>query len=151
MLSRFFPDAPTFSRLPRVILNAILFGAAIGPFVSLLLAWVLQAPWDRIFREFILPDENDPKQRDAGEFLRSRVSDLDRLTVDVSNGPGFVADWIMMVPAGSPAQTWSTQYKYLSGSRTPPASAPTELPSISAQTGSLATTRCSTLARSPTP
>jgi len=42
-------------------------------------------PWDRIFREVILPDENDPKQRDASEFLRSRVSDLDRLTVDVSN------------------------------------------------------------------
>lgn len=40
--------------------------------------------WDRIFREVILPDESDPKQKVAGEFLRQRVNDLDRLTNDVS-------------------------------------------------------------------
>jgi agmatine deiminase len=42
------------------------------------------------------------------------------ITVGVSNGPGNVSDWVMMVPAGSPAQTWG-DYKYLSGSRTRPA------------------------------
>ena len=51
MSGRFFPDAPTFRQMPRVVLHAILFGAAIGPFVSLLLAWLMQAPWDRIFRK----------------------------------------------------------------------------------------------------
>ena len=42
------------------------------------------------------------------------------ITVSVSNGPGFVSDWLMMVPAGAPAQSWGT-YQYLSGSKTRPA------------------------------
>lgn len=42
-------------------------------------------PWDRIFREIMLPDESDAQQSNAGEFLRSRIQDLDRLTIDVSN------------------------------------------------------------------
>jgi len=41
-------------------------------------------PWDRIFRELVLPDEQDPAQKNAGEFLRSRIMDLDRLTSEVS-------------------------------------------------------------------
>ncbi len=40
--------------------------------------------WDRIFRELILPDQADPKAQGASEFLKSRVKDLNRLTVDVS-------------------------------------------------------------------
>ena len=40
--------------------------------------------WDKIFRELMLPDDADPKQKGAGEFLRARVVDLDRLTNDVS-------------------------------------------------------------------
>jgi Protein of unknown function (DUF1549)/Protein of unknown function (DUF1553) len=40
--------------------------------------------WDRIFREILLPDDNDPKQRGAGEFLKARVKETDRLTIDVS-------------------------------------------------------------------
>ncbi|MCI0456277.1 MAG: DUF1549 and DUF1553 domain-containing protein [Gemmataceae bacterium] len=42
-------------------------------------------PWDQIFRELMLPDDNDPKKRGASEYLRSRVKDLDRLTIDVSS------------------------------------------------------------------
>ena len=41
-------------------------------------------PWDRIFRELMLPDEKDPARKGAIEFLRQRVKDLDRLTVEVS-------------------------------------------------------------------
>src|SRR5262245_56231617 len=41
-------------------------------------------PWDRIFRELVLPDEQDPALKNAAEFLRSRVMDLDRLTSEVS-------------------------------------------------------------------
>jgi hypothetical protein len=42
-------------------------------------------PWDRIFREMVAPNESDPKQEGASEFLKSRVKELDRLTIDVSN------------------------------------------------------------------
>jgi hypothetical protein len=41
-------------------------------------------PWDQIFRELLLPQEGDPKTKGASDFLRSRVSDLDRVTNDVS-------------------------------------------------------------------
>ncbi|MDB5311460.1 MAG: hypothetical protein JWO38_5662 [Gemmataceae bacterium] len=41
-------------------------------------------PWDRIFRELMLPDESDPKQKGAADFLRPRVTDADKLTNDVS-------------------------------------------------------------------
>ena len=40
--------------------------------------------WDRIFRELLLPDEANPKMQGANEFLKSRVKDLNKLTVDVS-------------------------------------------------------------------
>lgn len=41
-------------------------------------------PWDKIFRELMTPDDSDPKQKGASEFLKGRVTDLDRLTNDVS-------------------------------------------------------------------
>jgi hypothetical protein len=47
-------------------------------------AFAENRPWDRIFRDLLLPDESDPKTRGAAEFLRSRVKDLNRLTIDVS-------------------------------------------------------------------
>ncbi len=40
-------------------------------------------PWDRIFRELMLPGD-DEKTKSAGEFLRARVQDADRMTNDVS-------------------------------------------------------------------
>jgi hypothetical protein len=41
-------------------------------------------PWDRIFRELMLPDDADPGQKGAADFLRPRLTDADRLTSDVS-------------------------------------------------------------------
>jgi hypothetical protein len=41
-------------------------------------------PWDKMFREMLLPDEKDPKQRGASQFLKLRVRDMDRLTAEVS-------------------------------------------------------------------
>ena len=41
--------------------------------------------WDKVFRDVMLPDDSDPKKKGAGEFLRTRVKDLDRLTADVSS------------------------------------------------------------------
>jgi hypothetical protein len=40
--------------------------------------------WDRIFRELMLPDQNDPAMKGAADFLRERAKDADRLTNDVS-------------------------------------------------------------------
>jgi len=41
-------------------------------------------PWSQIFRELVTPDDRDPKQKGAGDFLKQRVMDLDRLTNEVS-------------------------------------------------------------------
>ncbi|HKB02373.1 MAG TPA: DUF1549 domain-containing protein [Gemmataceae bacterium] len=41
-------------------------------------------PWDQIFRELLLPDESDARTKGAQDFLRSRVTDSDRVTNDVS-------------------------------------------------------------------
>jgi hypothetical protein len=48
-------------------------------------AFAENRPWDRIFRDLLLPDNADPQRQGAGEFLRQRVKDLDRLTTDVSS------------------------------------------------------------------
>jgi hypothetical protein len=41
-------------------------------------------PWDRIFRELLLPEGKDPKKPKASEFLKQRVRDVDKLTTEVS-------------------------------------------------------------------
>ncbi len=41
-------------------------------------------PWDRVFRELMLPDETNPKTKGSGEFLKARIKDLNRVTIDVS-------------------------------------------------------------------
>ena len=42
-------------------------------------------PWDRIFRELMLPDQTDKAQKAAAVYLRQGLKDLDRLTADVSS------------------------------------------------------------------
>ncbi|WP_406694038.1 DUF1549 domain-containing protein [Singulisphaera sp. Ch08] len=42
-------------------------------------------PWDQIFREIILADESQPGLKGAGNYLKPRAKDLDRLTSDVSS------------------------------------------------------------------
>jgi hypothetical protein len=42
-------------------------------------------PWDRVFRELMLPDETDAKMKGAAEYIKGRVKDLNRLTIDVSS------------------------------------------------------------------
>jgi hypothetical protein len=51
----------------------------------LLIALAENRPWDRIYRDLLLPDENDAKLKPAGDFLRQRVRDLDKLTAEVSS------------------------------------------------------------------
>ena len=40
-------------------------------------------PWDQVFRELLIANETD-KTKGSSEFVKSRVSDIDRLTNDVS-------------------------------------------------------------------
>ncbi len=40
--------------------------------------------WDRMFRDLLLPDEKSPAMRGANEFLKSRIRDLNRLSIDAS-------------------------------------------------------------------
>jgi hypothetical protein len=48
-------------------------------------AFTEKRSWDRIFRELMLPDQNNPKEKGASEFLKTRVKDLNRVTIDVSS------------------------------------------------------------------
>ena len=41
-------------------------------------------PWDAIFRDVMLPDENNPTKKGASNYLRPRLADIDKLTADVS-------------------------------------------------------------------
>jgi hypothetical protein len=41
--------------------------------------------WDRMFKDIILPDEKDAKNAGAADFLKTRVKDLNRLTIDASS------------------------------------------------------------------
>jgi hypothetical protein len=50
----------------------------------LLKSFAENRPWDRVFREILLPDD-DPKTQGSSEFLKSRIKDLNRLTIDVSS------------------------------------------------------------------
>jgi hypothetical protein len=49
------------------------------------MAFTENRSWDRIFREIMLPNQSNPKEKGAGEFLKSRVKDLNRVTIDVSS------------------------------------------------------------------
>jgi hypothetical protein len=41
--------------------------------------------WDQVFRDVLSADESDPKRKGCGEFLKQRVTDLDKLTTEVSS------------------------------------------------------------------
>jgi hypothetical protein len=41
--------------------------------------------WDQVFRELLLPQQEDEKLKAAAEFVRRRANDTDKLTVDVSS------------------------------------------------------------------
>lgn len=40
--------------------------------------------WDGIFRDLLLPDETNDKLKGATEFLKTRIKDVNKLTIDVS-------------------------------------------------------------------
>jgi hypothetical protein len=78
--------SPGFVRHQAAELDAMLMAGTRASIRGYLTQAVAEnRPWDQVFRDLLLPDETDPKRKEAGEFLRARVKDLDRLTTDVSS------------------------------------------------------------------
>ena len=50
----------------------------------LLRAFQQQRPWDQMFRELLLGEQDDPSQQGALQFVNARVGDLDKLTNESS-------------------------------------------------------------------
>src|SRR5580704_11023153 len=70
--------APGYVRHQAAEFDALLMAGTKGSLRSYLTqAFAENRPWDRIFRELLLPDESDPKRKGTGEFLRLRAKDLD--------------------------------------------------------------------------
>lgn len=50
----------------------------------LLTAFQENRGWDQMFRELMLPDESKPGQKGVSEFIKTRVKDTNKLTIDTS-------------------------------------------------------------------
>ena len=78
--------SPGFVRHQATELDAMLAAGEKGSIREYLVKAVGDnRPWDRIFRDLMLPDETDKTRKAAAVYLRTRVKDADRLTVDVSS------------------------------------------------------------------
>lgn len=51
----------------------------------LLTSFTENRSWDQIFKDVMLPNEQDAKVKGAADFLKQRVKDLNRLTIDASS------------------------------------------------------------------
>ncbi len=79
-------SSPAFVRHQATEFDTMLMNGTRGSVRPYLLTALAEGrSWDRIYRDLLLPDENDPKQKSASEFLRQRVRDLDKLTAEVSS------------------------------------------------------------------
>ncbi|HEY7153492.1 MAG TPA: DUF1549 domain-containing protein, partial [Gemmataceae bacterium] len=78
--------SPAFVRHQATEFDTMLMNGTRGSVRSYLLTALAEGrSWDRIYGELMRPNENDPKQKPAAEFLRQRVRDLDKLTAEVSS------------------------------------------------------------------
>jgi hypothetical protein len=79
-------NSPAFARHQATEFDVMLMNGTRGSVRGYLLtALAEKRSWDRIYRELMLPDGQDPKQKPASDFLRQRVRDLDKLTAEVSS------------------------------------------------------------------
>jgi hypothetical protein len=79
-------NSPAFVRHQATEFDTMLMNGTRGSVRPYLLTALAEnGSWDRIYRDLMLPDENDPKRKPAAEFLRQRVRDLDKLTGEVSS------------------------------------------------------------------
>ena len=78
--------SPGFVRHQATELDTLLSAGSKASLREYLVAAVGEnRPWDRIFRELMLPDQSDKTQKAAAVYLRQGVKDFDRLTADVSS------------------------------------------------------------------
>jgi Protein of unknown function (DUF1549)/Protein of unknown function (DUF1553) len=85
LVDRLMPS-PAFTRHQATEIDTVLMASVRGTIRDYLLkALTANRGWDQVFREVMLPDETRPDLKGAGEFLRQRVTDLDKVTADVSS------------------------------------------------------------------
>lgn len=78
--------SPGFVRHQAAELDAMLMAGERGSLRAYLVRAVGEnRPWDRIFRDLMLPDQADPAGKVAADYLRARIKDTDRLTAEVSS------------------------------------------------------------------
>ena len=78
-------QSPGFVRHQAREFNTLLMSGVNGDLNDYLRkAFTENRPWDRMFREMLLGEKDDPKQEGAIRFVRSRASDLDKLTNQTS-------------------------------------------------------------------
>jgi len=78
--------SPGFVRHQATELDSLLMAGSRGSLRDYLVPAVGEnRPWDRIFRELMLPDQTDKLGKAAAAYLRPKVRDLDRLTAEVSS------------------------------------------------------------------
>ena len=78
--------SPAFARFQAIQFDVMLSEQAgkTGLQDYLKLALQENRPWDIVFRDLMLPDESDPKKKGASNYLRPKLTDLDKLTAEVS-------------------------------------------------------------------
>jgi hypothetical protein len=78
--------SPAFARFQAIQFDVMLSDqpGKTGLQDYLKLAMLDNRPWDAIFRDLMLPDESDPKKKGAANYLKPKITDLDKLTADVS-------------------------------------------------------------------
>ena len=78
--------SPAFARFQAIQFDVMLSEQAgkTGLQDYLKLALQENRPWDGIFRDLMLPDETDAKKKGASNYLRPKLTDLDKLTAEVS-------------------------------------------------------------------
>ncbi|QDU31287.1 hypothetical protein ETAA8_64400 [Anatilimnocola aggregata] len=78
--------APAFARQQGATFDALLMRGTNASLRNYLTeAFKENRSWDRIFRELLLGQENDPEQKGAIAFVKSRMKDQDKLTAEASS------------------------------------------------------------------
>ena len=78
--------SPAFARYQASLFEVMLVPDKGGGGLREYLTKSIQAnkPWDDMFRDLLLPDDADAAKKGAGDYLKGRLTDTDKLTAEVS-------------------------------------------------------------------